>query len=162
MTQPYVAYGDLTQLAQNLTAASGGDFEQTAAEVVRQAAASVAEDAAARAPRKTGALSRSITVTFMGPLTAIVGPGAKYGVFQEFGTGSKSEFGGSYYWIYPKYAKKLRFQVNGKWVFAKKVHHPGVAPHPFMRPAIASQLQAMSAGMANTSLQMITGQQSGN
>ena len=34
-------------------------------------------------------------------------------------------------------AKMLHFRVNGADVFARKVNHPGTAPHPFMRVAWA-------------------------
>jgi hypothetical protein len=36
--------------------------------------------------------------------------------------------------IFPVRAKALAFYVGGKLVFAKRVHHPGFPPRPFMAP----------------------------
>ena len=59
-----------------------------------------------------------------------------YAVYQEFGTGTRGEFGGPVYEIRPrKPGGMLKFQVNGRTVYAKVVKHPGIPPHPYMRPA---------------------------
>ena len=34
--------------------------------------------------------------------------------------------------ILPKYAKTLRFKVNGRIVYAKVVHHPGTRPNRYL------------------------------
>jgi hypothetical protein len=149
------ATADLNQLAQNLAAASGVSFEPVAAQLVREVSEDVASDARQRAPRKTGALAGSITVVFTSPLTAIVGPTKKYGVFQEFGTGSRGEMGGSAYVIRPVRATKLRFQVNGKWVYAREVHHPGIPPHPYMRPAAQAQVGKLAGDMGVAGVRLI-------
>lgn len=150
------ATADLRQLSANLASAGGYAFEPVAAQVVREAVEQVAAEAKSRAPRKTGALADSIVVVFQGPLTAMVGPTKKYGVFQEFGTGTRGEFPTGMYVIRPKVASKLRFEVDGKTVFAKEVHHPGIKAHPFMRPGLQAALDKLQdqLGQAGVSMSM--------
>ncbi|MFF2612378.1 hypothetical protein [Kitasatospora sp. NPDC058046] len=38
--------------------------------------------------------------------------------------------------IRPRRAKALRFEVGGRTVFAKVVHHPGTKPNPFLQRAL--------------------------
>jgi len=38
--------------------------------------------------------------------------------------------------IRPRNAQVLRFQVNGRTVFARVVHHPGTRPRPFLDRAL--------------------------
>lgn len=59
----------------------------------------------------------------------IVKAGASHAIFLEEGTRAHI--------IKPKKASCLRFYgKNGKPVFAKKVHHPGTDPSPFMETAL--------------------------
>lgn len=149
------ATADLRQLSANLAAASGGNFTATAAQLVRNAAVAVQQDAQSRAPRRTGTLASSIAIAFTGPLTAIIGPKVAYGAFQEFGTASRGEFHGSPYVILPKRGRYLVFEVKGQKVFAKKVVHPGIPHHPYMRPAVANQLQIMGEALGSQAATLV-------
>jgi HK97 gp10 family phage protein len=149
------ATADLRQLSNNLASAAGAPFQPVAAQVVRAAVEAVANEAKARAPRKTGALADSIAVVFLGPLTAMVGPTKKYGVFQEFGTGTRGEFKTGMYVIRPIRASRLRFEIDGKVVFAKEVHHPGIPPHPFMRPGAQAALEQMQEQLGTSGISMV-------
>tara|TARA_Y100000310_G_scaffold264935_1_gene275762 strand:- start:6 stop:482 length:477 start_codon:yes stop_codon:yes gene_type:complete len=83
------------------------------------------------APRKTGNLRNAIKYRRKGEkyFTLYIDDiKAPYGPVQELG--SKS------YYITPKRAKVLRWYVNGKPVFAKKVKHPGIKAKRFMRKAL--------------------------
>lgn len=134
-----VAYADLSGLSANFARASKQSFQQAASELVGSYAQQVASIAASMAPIKTGALKDSITVSHPSALTAVIGPAARIGYarYQEFGTGTRGEFGGPAYKIEPKHpGGVLVFYINGKKIVTKKIKaHPGVPPHPFMRPA---------------------------
>jgi len=134
-----VAYADLTGLANNFAAASGQSFTAAAGELVGAYAAQVASVSQSMAPIKTGALKDSITVHRPSALTAVIGAATSlhYAAYQEFGTRTRGEFGGAAYEIVPrKPGGVLVFTVNGRKVFARKIRqHPGIPPHPFMRPS---------------------------
>lgn len=134
-----VAYADLTGLANNFAVASGQSFAAAAGELVGSYAAQVASIAQSLAPVKSGALKDSITVHRPSALSAVIGPATDihYAAYQEFGTRTRGEFGGSAYTIEPKRpGGVLVFYVNGHKVITKRVRqHPGIPPHPFMRPA---------------------------
>jgi HK97 gp10 family phage protein len=132
-----VAYADLSGLAENFARASGQSFAAAAADLVNSYAAQTAALAQSYAPVDTGALRDAITISRPSPLTAVIGPARiPYAVYQEFGTASRGEFGGSVYTIRPKKpGGVLVFTVNGRTVYAKEVKHPGIPPHPYMRPA---------------------------
>lgn len=134
-----VAYADLTGLSANFAAASGQSFAHAAAELVTSYGQQVCQTAQSLAPIKTGALKESITVQHPSPLTAVIGPARSihYAAYQEFGTRTRGEFGGAAYEITPKKpGGVLAFRVGGKLVITKKVRqHPGIPPHPYLRPA---------------------------
>ena len=130
------ASAEISGLANDLAKISGGTIEKTAAVLISNTAQQIVHEAQARAPVDTGKLQSSIHATWNNPLSVSIGPGVLYGVFQEFGTGAKGEFGGQMYEIRPK--KKggvLVFKVNGKTVVTRLVRHPGVKAQPYMRPA---------------------------
>ena len=54
------------------------------------------------------------------------------------------EFGSNPHVISAKNKKSLKFKVDGKNVFRKKVMHPGVRPNPFIRNIIKTKLSKMS------------------
>ena len=150
------ASADLRSLADRLAHASGEGIQKAAAEVIKDTAEKVQNFAAELAPRKTGALASSIRITYVSPLEAHIGPTMFYGVFQEFGTASRGEFGGQPYKIRPKRAERLSFQIDGKWISTKEVTHPGVPPHPFMRPALKQALGPAADELAAQGALLIT------
>lgn len=150
-------FADIRQLALDLAAASGDAPEKTAHDLIQKTAMSVQTLAASRAPKDTGKLSSSINITWISPLEAVIGPAVAYGVFQEFGTGSRGEFPGQIYEIKPKKpGGALVFTVNGQTVFARSVRHPGVRAQPFMRPAANEALEPFTGQLADRGALLIT------
>ena len=94
---------------------------------LERTAATVVNYAQHNAPSKNGDLRRSISYrrTATGFL---VGVGAKYGIYVDQGTKAHT--------IYPRKAKVLAFQKDGKWVFAKKINHPGTKATHFFTDAV--------------------------
>lgn len=66
-----------------------------------------------------------------------LGHGSEVGAYLEEGTGIYGPKGRPYD-IRPKNKKALRFVVNGKEVFAKRVTHPGISPRPVVGPTVES------------------------
>ena len=139
---------DLTALAQRLSYAANEGITKAAGEVVHTYAEKIKDLAQASAPIKKGTLQHSISVEYQGDTKATIGPHVTYGVYQEFGTGTRGEFPTGPYMITPKKGKYLAFTVNGKRVFAKVVHHPGIPPHPYMRPAAQQALGDFADSLA--------------
>lgn len=135
------ASADLTALARDLANASGIAMVAAAQQVIQSAAVEVQMAAQAAAPVKTGALRDSITISYPEPTTAIIGPKVDYGVYQEFGTGSRGEFGGQPYTIRPKKpGGYLVWKGKNGQVFARKVTHPGVRGKAYMRKGLTRAL----------------------
>jgi hypothetical protein len=93
---------------------------------------------------KTGALRQSIVYGFrgsgsFGSRTGFVRAGAKHASFIESGTKPHP--------IYPRKKKLLAFRVNGRWVYARRVRHPGTHATHFMK--ILGQIwgRSFDAGM---------------
>ena len=89
--------------------------------------------------RKTGNLGRSIRIQGQTQTSVTVAAGAKYAPFVEYGTRPHE--------ITPRAAKALRWAASpggrrlsgsprkgAAVVFAKRVHHPGTKPYPFLVP----------------------------
>ena len=89
--------------------------------------------------RKTGNLGRSIRIQSVTDTSATVVAGARYAGFVEFGTRAHE--------ITPRARKALRWaaspagrrlsgapRVGAAVVFARRVHHPGTKPYPFLVP----------------------------
>jgi hypothetical protein len=99
----------------------------------------VANEARLRAPSKTGELANSIGVAVGGSfradtLTGVVSAGAPHALAVEDGTRPHV--------IRPRFRRALRFPSaggRGGFAFAKKVHHPGTDPKPFLEPALESK-----------------------
>ena len=113
--------------------------------IMRNLALSTVREAKLLVPRKTGNLGRSIHIVSVSTYSATVAAGAGYAAFVEFGTRPHE--------ITPKARKALRWAATdegrrltgtprkaaqrgglGGVVFAKRVHHPGTRPEPFMLP----------------------------
>lgn len=152
------AAGDLRGLTAALAHAANAAPALVGAKVLRLAAQDIELRAAAAAPHRTGRLAESITVVYLGPLNAVIGPTAFYGVFQEFGTGQRGEFKGNTTVIKPKNPRgMLKFTVNGRTVYARQVRNPGVPPHPFMRPAFQQEMGMLTTNMAQLGAQLAIG-----
>lgn len=93
-----------------------------------QSALKVQNKAKQLAPFKTGNLRRSITKQIL-PGVAVVGTNLVYAAIQEFGGV-----------IVPRAAKMLRFKIDGKYVFARKVKIPPYKGRGFLRPAFRGNL----------------------
>lgn len=144
-----VAYADLSGLAENFAQASGQSFQAAAADLVNSYATQVAAMAQSFAPVDTGALKDSITIARPSPLTAIIGAHVEYASYQEFGTATRGEFGGPVYTIRPKKpGGVLVFTVGGRKVFAREVKHPGIPPHPYLRPAFERVITPFGQSLA--------------
>lgn len=152
---PNAATADLTSLINDLEQA-GRLIDNRADKLLDNYAQEVQAQAQAKVPRDTGKLSNSITVQRPSQLVRIIGPTVPYGVYVEFGTGSRGEFPGKPYEIKPKNKPYLIFQLNGKTVYAKKVTHPGIKAQPYMRPAVLAALEPFTGKLLSTGALLIT------
>lgn len=153
---------DLTQLATDLRSA-GQQADNSLPNVLMSVAQKIEATMKSLAPVKTGRLRDSIRIKVIDPLHLEIGPeGVDYAVFVEFGTGSRGEFPTGPYEIRPKSPNGLLvFKVDGKTVAAKVVHHPGIRPRPYARPAAAQWLDSLGDAVADVGVQMIVGKGKG-
>lgn len=148
------ASADLTSLAKDLVAAGTG-INVAAQKVIQDAALRVQAEAQSRAPVKSGRLRNSISVRYPSPLSAVIGPQVEYGVYQEFGTGTRGEFPSGPITITPKNGQYLVFKVGNRKVYARRVVNPGVRPRRYMREGFEAALgtalvdQLLAAGAAS-------------
>jgi len=98
-------------------------------------AALMADKARELAPVETGKLRENIKLRkeHRGRIAVIAE--APYSGFVEFGTRPHE--------IRPRHKKVLRFEINGKIVFATRVYHPGTSPKPFFRPALEDAVEKL-------------------
>ena len=107
--------------------------------VTRQLGLSTVREAKLLVHRKTGNLGRSIRIQSVTEHSAVVVAGARYASYVEFGTRAHE--------ITPRARQALRFAASpagrrlsgaprkgAAVVFAKRVHHPGTKPYPFLVP----------------------------
>ncbi len=134
MSEP-IAYVDIRDLVSDLREISNLSTGQITENIFRDYGAKIEALAKTNAPFKTGALKNSI-MHQASQESLEISANVPYAMYQEFGTASRGEFGGSPYTITPKKGKYLIFYVNGKKVVTKKVTHPGVPAHPYLRPAV--------------------------
>lgn len=148
------ASADLSKLAADLSAASGTGIQRAAEQIIQQTAQKVQAEAQTRAPVRSGRLRNSISIKYVNATTALIGPEVDYGVYQEFGTGSRGEFPGTPYTIKSRRpGGYLVFRVGNRKVFTRSVQHPGVRAKAFMRggleaalgPNLASRLAQVGA-----------------
>lgn len=156
MVNNAAAYADLTQLVSDLRFAHE-TIEKASEEILDEVSTKIETLMKQYAPMKTGRLSQSIR-TIRSTGRRDIGPhGVPYAVYQEFGTATRGEFGGTMYKIRPKTpGGRLHFQVDGKWVSAKEVNHPGIPPHPFARPAARQALDNIAQTFATKGVELIT------
>lgn len=74
-------------------------------------------------PVRTGKLKKSFRSHYR-PIVAKIYPTEKYAIFVHEGTKPHT--------IEPRTAESLRFKIGNRWVFAKRVEHPGTKPNKFM------------------------------
>jgi HK97 gp10 family phage protein len=140
-----VGSADINRIAEALRE-TGRQSYATTHEVLVQSANFLLTEMEARVPvGKTGALKRSLGVRVEGD-RVIVGPlDNPYAAYVEFGTAPHE--------IRPKNPDGvLRFQINGRWVFAKVVHHPGTKPEPFVRPAFEAYVKMLGPEVAQANV----------
>lgn len=153
MSEP-IAYVDVSDLVEDLRAISNLSTGQITENIFRDYGAKIEALAKAKAPFKTGALKSSITHQ-ASQESLTISADVPYSAYQEFGTASRGEFGGSPYDITPKKGKYLVFYVNGKKVVTKKVRHPGVPAHPYLRPAVTEAFGELFDKLAERGQAMI-------
>jgi len=153
---PTAASADIFALAEDLHAA-GLDINNSVHQILTETAQQVQANAVSLAPHKTGALQQSIQIRWIDVNTVEIYPSMPYGVYQEFGTGTRGEFGGQMYTIKPKKPDGvLVFKKGGVTVYTREVHHPGIPAHPFMRPALIQALGPFADQLAKQGALQIT------
>lgn len=153
------ATADLAGLAEDLEKAAA-EADVSVERIMIAIAEMIATEMKRLAPVDTGKLRDAIRIKTM-PGRIEIGPdGVDYAVYMEFGTGSRGEFPTGPYEIHPKVpGTSLVFKVNDKTVHARMVIHPGVAPHPFARPALQKWLDQLGEDVAKVGVEMIVGRQ---
>lgn len=148
------AYADLTKLVRDLNNASKSS-NNAGDQIMDQAADQINERMKTYAPKRSGRLYQSIRVTKT-PGSWTIGPvDVSYAVYQEFGTGTRGEFGGQMYTIRPKGGGSLHFKINGRWVSTKEVHHPGIPAHPYARPAAKEVMDGLAGKFGDMGVNLI-------
>ena len=99
-------------------------FDRIIERFIERLASHAEEVMRGKAPERTGRLKKSIRKSVR-PNRAVVGPSIPYAVYVEYGTRPHE--------IRPVRARALRFEVEGRIVFAARVWHPGTRPQPFIR-----------------------------
>jgi HK97 gp10 family phage protein len=145
----------LNALAKDLAAASGQPFKEVASSLIAQGAAQVETYAKTYSPVRTGHNRDEINSVVNG-LSATITAQSDYARFLEYGTGTRGEFPGKPIVIEARPGGVLAFKVNGKMVYAKKVTNPGMAPRPFMRPAVERVAWPVAGDLANAAVVFIT------
>lgn len=141
---------DLRELARDLAHAGGIGIHDAARRIIVEGAERVASQEAVFAPRKTGRLVQSITISYPNSTTAVIGPTVPYSPYVEFGTHGPYE-------IRPrKPGGVLVFYVGGRKVVVKKVTHPGNKAQPFARPAAAEVSDWLAGQLAQAGSDLIT------
>ena len=141
-----VASLDVTNLVNDLSTISKLPPEKITQNIMQDIGQKIEIEAKALAPVRTGALRDSIKSEYTDG-SLVIDAAKNYAAYQEFGTGGRGEYPGQPYTITPKSGKYLVFKVGGKTVFAKKVTHPGVPAHPFLRPATQKAVEQIASGL---------------
>lgn len=155
-TPPGVGYADITALAKRY-AGSGGNLHEAAGELIGETTEEIRQLAISYAPMDTGQLRSSI-VSYVDSsgLTGIVTATAPYALFVELGTGVRGEFPTGMITIRPKNAKMLSWiDGNGRRVFAKVVHSPGMKAKPYLRPALEQAIGGLETRLGVAAIMSI-------
>ena len=111
-----------------LGAEVGPILARKAASITRRIVAQARQNA----PVRTGNLARSIEadpIRFVGPFRIDTGVTAHANYAAAVHEGTRPHV------IRPRVARALRFEMDGRVVFAKSVQHPGTRARPFLRNA---------------------------
>ena len=125
----------LDRLNNRMDARAMRHEERDLQDLLNEAGAEGAQYARINAPFDTGALRESIGYRIEGD-EIVISATVPYAPYVEYGTGMRGENPTGPYVIRPVRAQALRFVVNGRVVFAKKVTHRGIKAQPFLRPAL--------------------------
>jgi hypothetical protein len=118
-------------------------------------AVEIQADAQAMAPVDTGLLRESIRIWRYAD-RIVIGVDEQivpYAPYQEYGTRGP-------YTISAKRKKALAFKVAGKTVIVKKVTHPGVKAHPYIRPALGKFLDRLGPAAADVGVTLLSDRRS--
>jgi len=100
------------------------DIEDKITAIFKKIVYSLERNITIEAPVDEGLLRGSIHSDFStDERSAVVGTNVYYAPYVNFGTAAHI--------IVPSNKKALKFKVNGKDVFSKRVFHPGTQPNPF-------------------------------
>ncbi|UJE15677.1 hypothetical protein SEA_LIGMA_22 [Gordonia phage Ligma] len=120
--------GDFTVNQAALAAQVGPILQAQMRDLTRK----IANQARMRVPVRTGNLGRSILedpVTMVGPFRVEGGVTAHAHYAAAVHEGTRPHI------IRPRNASVLKFDVGGRTIFAREVHHPGTRARPFLRNA---------------------------
>lgn len=96
-------------------------------DIIEKVATEVLQEVEKRTPMKTGNLRSNWIITKQGN-NYIVENDTSYARYVVEGTRPHD--------IFPRNSSVLAFQWHGNMVFAKRVHHPGTSPNPFVEDAV--------------------------
>ncbi len=100
-------------------------------EILEQGSAVIENDLQRNVPVRTGKLRNSITREVF-DTSAVVSTNSGYGRFVNDGTAPHI--------IYPRNARFLRFEIQGKVIYAKRVRHPGFTGRKFAEKTIQESM----------------------
>ena len=139
---------DISRLAEALRETSK-ESAFTTHQVLIQSANHILAEMEARVPVDTGKLRGSLRIVVSTDRVEI-GPNeniAPYAGYVEFGTKPHE--------IRPRRAGGvLVFKMNGTTVYAKKVHHPGTQPQPYVLPAFEAWVDSLGTMAAEANVQV--------
>lgn len=100
-------------------------------EILEQGSATIENDLKRNVPVRTGKLRDSI-VREVYDTSASIRTSSGYGRFVNDGTRPHD--------IFPKFGRFLRFEINGRVIYAKRVHHPGFAGRHFVELTLSDSM----------------------
>lgn len=106
----------------------GNRIQQALTHTFRLVALQLWGDIREESPVRTGRLAGSFELNQLAPLTWRIHTAVEYALAVLEGTEAHD--------IVPVHARALRFQVDGQWVFARRVRHPGTEANPFIDRAV--------------------------